>query len=213
VDLYEMYWADLSRLGTGGLRALTSLYQLFFHLGTLAADVVDQAALGRSDQAALGRNGGGGGWRLLQRLHAWLAWLMKGPTALLQLAMLLVVVFGAAALVAEGSQGQLLAAAFGLGSIALLALAVVTWLREAPGWKRSVRVAFLALATPASAATAFFALSALYWVPMIYYGAAALGVALLGAWLIERYGGITNGVRLPGHLLVLATVAMLSVEG
>ncbi len=52
---------------------------------------------------------------------------MKAPTALLQLAMLLVVVFGAAALVAEGSQGQLLAAAIGLGSIALLALAVVAW--------------------------------------------------------------------------------------
>src|SRR4029079_7956502 len=46
VDVYEMYWADLSRLGAGGLRALSALYQLFFHLSTLSADVIDQIALG-----------------------------------------------------------------------------------------------------------------------------------------------------------------------
>jgi hypothetical protein len=90
LDVYEMYWADLSRLSAGGLSALLSLYQLFFHLNTLAADVVDQASLSRN---------GGTAWRLLQRLHAWMAWLLKGPTALLQLAMLLMVPFGTAALV------------------------------------------------------------------------------------------------------------------
>ena len=45
VDVYEMYWADLSRLGEGGLRALTSLYQLFFHINTLGAGIVDQVSL------------------------------------------------------------------------------------------------------------------------------------------------------------------------
>ena len=45
VDLFELYWADLSRLGQGGWRALSALYQLFFHLSTLAADVADQASL------------------------------------------------------------------------------------------------------------------------------------------------------------------------
>ena len=40
VDVYEMYWADLSRLGTGGLRALSSLYQLFFHLNTLGKTAI-----------------------------------------------------------------------------------------------------------------------------------------------------------------------------
>jgi hypothetical protein len=70
VDIFELYWADLSRLGQGGWRALSGLYQLFFHLGTLAADVVDQVSLSVA---------GGTVWRLWQRLHAWLAWLMKGP--------------------------------------------------------------------------------------------------------------------------------------
>ena len=90
------------------MRALSSLYQLFFHLSTLAADLIDQVSLAAN---------GGAAWRLLQRLQAWIAWLMRGPTAVLQLAMLLMVAFGAAALVAPELQGQLLAAAFGLASI------------------------------------------------------------------------------------------------
>ena len=57
VDLYELYWADLSRLGEGGVRALSASYQLFFHLGTLAADIVDQVSLSVR---------GGAAWRLLQ---------------------------------------------------------------------------------------------------------------------------------------------------
>ena len=70
------------------VRALSALYQLFFHLGTLAADIVDQVSLAV---------GGGAAWRVLQRMYAWLAWLMKGPAALVQFAMLLLVLFGAAA--------------------------------------------------------------------------------------------------------------------
>ena len=45
VDLYGLYWADYSRLKPGGIRALSASYQLFFHLSTLARDVVDQVAL------------------------------------------------------------------------------------------------------------------------------------------------------------------------
>ena len=204
LDVYEMYWADLSRLGTGGLRALSSLYQLFFHLSTLAADVVDQVALGAN---------GGRAWRLLQRLHAWMAWLMKGPTALLQLAMLLMVVFGAVALIAPEFRGQLLAAAFGLGSIVLMALAVLAWLRGKPGPARWALLLLLLAATAGSLATAGFALLDYTWVPRIYFGASALAVALLGWYFVERYSGVTQGVRVLGHLVVLATVVMLCVYG
>ena len=204
LDLYEMYWADLSRLGTGGLSALLSLYQLFFHLSTLAADVVDQVALSAK---------GGGGWRLLQRLHAWLAWLMKAPAALLQLAMLLMVAFGAVALVGREIQGQLLAAAFGLGAIVLLALAALGWLRGARGPARWAKLLAPLAAAFASLATALFAVGTEFVPPMLYFGAGALVVALLGSYLVERYSGITEGVRLLGHLVVLATVVVLCIDG
>src|SRR5262249_14654303 len=134
VDMYEMYWADLSRLGKGGLRALSALYQLFFHLSTLAADVVDQISLATH---------GGTGRRLLQRCRPWAAWLMKGPIALLQLPMLLMVAFGTAVLVAPELHDQVLAAAFGLAAVALTALAWLAWLRELSGPRRWMKLAVL----------------------------------------------------------------------
>src|SRR5262249_47284872 len=151
VDIFELYWADLSRLGEGGLRALAALYQLFFHLGTLAADVVDQVSLSV---------GGGPGWRLLQWMHAWLAWLMKGPAALLQLAMLLLVLFGAAGLVSIEQQAQLLAAVFALAAIVLGALAAMAWLRGTSTARRWIRLLPLLAAALGCVAVVFSALSA-----------------------------------------------------
>ena len=199
-----MYWADLSRLGTGGLRTLSSLYQLFFHLSTLAADVVDQVSLS---------TGGGATWRILQSLHAWLAWLMKAPAAIVQLSMLLLVVFGASAFVPPEQQGQLLAALFGVGAIAMAALGTLAWLHGTTVLARWVKLLLLLAGAVASLAAAVVALLAEGWIAMIYFVAGALAIALLGAYLIERYARVTRGVRVLGHLLVVATVIMLCVEG
>ena len=204
VDVYEMYWADLSRLGTGGLRTLSSLYQLFFHLSTLAADVVDQISL---------TTGGGVAWRILQSLHAWLAWLMKAPVAMVQLSMLLLVVFGAAAFVPAQQQGQLLAALFGVGAIALAALGTLAWLRGTSMPTRWAKLLLLSTGAVASVAAAVVSLLSERWIAMTYFGAGALAIALLGAYLIERYARVTRGVRVLGHLLVGATVMTLCVEG
>jgi hypothetical protein len=43
IHIYEMYWADLSRLGTGILRILGEFYQLLFHLSSLGVHAVDSA--------------------------------------------------------------------------------------------------------------------------------------------------------------------------
>jgi hypothetical protein len=203
VDLYEMYWADLSRLGAGGLQALSSMYQMFFHLSTLAADVVDQVSLSAK---------GGAAWRLLQRFHAWLAWLMKGPTALLQLGLLLMVGFGTAALVPRDMQGQLLGATFGLAAIVLAALAGVAFLR-ARGVSRYAKLVLLLAAAALSFTTALFALIDEAWVARLYFAASALGVALAGWYVVERYARVAEGVRVLGRLVVLASVGALCVEG
>jgi hypothetical protein len=204
VDIFELYWADLSRLGEGGLRALTALYQLFFHLSTLAADVVDQVALSV---------GGGAAWRVLQRMHAWLAWWMKGPAALVQLSMLLLVLFGAAALVSPEEQRHVLAALFAVGAIVSSALATLAWLRgTSPAARWATLLLLLAAALVCSVAVAV-ALSADTEVPVMHFGAGALAVSVLGAWLIERYSRITHGVRVLGHLLVAATVIGLCLDG
>ncbi len=49
--------------------------------------------------------------------------------------------------------------------------------------------------------------------PVMHFTAGVLAVAVLGAWLIERYARVTRGVRVLGHLLVVATVIALSLDG
>ena len=204
VDVYEMYWADLSRLGRGGLRALSSLYQLFFHLSTLSADVIDQIALS---------TGAGTAWHTLQRLHAWLAWLMKAPVAIGQLSMLLLVVFGTTAFVAPEQQRQLLAALFGSGALALAALAALAWLRETAVLPRRMKSLLLLAAAAVSFLAAIVVLYAHGWIDTAYFGACALATALVGAYLIERYARVAHGVRVFGHLLIFATIVTLCLQG
>jgi hypothetical protein len=43
VHVHEMYWADLSRLGTGFFRILGEFYQLLFHLSSLGVHAVNSA--------------------------------------------------------------------------------------------------------------------------------------------------------------------------
>ncbi|MGK7895417.1 MAG: hypothetical protein AB4372_17810, partial [Xenococcus sp. (in: cyanobacteria)] len=45
VHIYEMYWGDLSRLGTGFIRIFGELYQLLFHLISIGRPVVDLARI------------------------------------------------------------------------------------------------------------------------------------------------------------------------
>ena len=204
VDIFELYWADLSRLGRGGWRAVSALYQLFFHLNTLAADIVDQVSLSV---------GGGAAWSRLQRMHAWLAWLMKGPAALVQVSMLLLVLFGAAGLVPPDRQAQMLAALFGAGAIAAAALAALAWLRGASPAARWAKLLLLLAVACACFVAVGMALGAETEVPVMHFGASALAIALLGAWLVERYSRITHGVRVLGHALVAGTVIGLCVDG
>ena len=138
---------------------------------------------------------------------------MKAPTALLQLCMLMMVVFGTAALVAPDMQGQLLAAAFGGASIVLLALGVLGWLRAASPVARWAHLILFAAAAIASLVSAVFALNTEVWLHYIYFGATALATALAGSWLVERYSGVAQGVRLLGHVLVVVTVLGLCIDG
>ncbi|MFN0318391.1 MAG: hypothetical protein ACKVQA_25480 [Burkholderiales bacterium] len=55
--------------------------------------------------------------------------MMKGPAALLQLSLFLLVVFGALVLVPAEQQRPLLSALFGAGALLLGILAAVAWLR------------------------------------------------------------------------------------
>jgi hypothetical protein len=75
VDVYEMYWADLSRVGTTALRIFGELYQVLLHLGSLGK----QAA-----SAAVGRQSGVAG-HAYRFGSAGASWLLAAPIAVLNL--------------------------------------------------------------------------------------------------------------------------------
>jgi hypothetical protein len=75
VDVYELHWADLSRVGAGAFRVFGELYQILLHMCRLGTH-------------ALERNGtlhNRTGWRVLQGVQITAAWLLAVPIALLNL--------------------------------------------------------------------------------------------------------------------------------
>lgn len=88
LDVYEMYWADLSRLGSGLLRIFGELYQLFFHLSSLGRNTVDLGAAAHP---------GSGAWRIYRLLQRSCDWTLAVPIGILNLFLpLLVGLFGLA---------------------------------------------------------------------------------------------------------------------
>jgi hypothetical protein len=78
VDVYEMYWADLSRLGTSWWRILGEFYQLLLHIGSLAKHTARASALGDERWVA----------RVFDRSVALASWILAAPIAILNLQML-----------------------------------------------------------------------------------------------------------------------------
>jgi hypothetical protein len=199
VDLYEMYWADYSRLQPGGIRALSAGYQLMFHLNTLARDVVDQVAL------ATGRRG----WlRALQWLHAWSAWLLKGPVALIQLSMLLLVAFGATAFVPLEQRESVLQIGGVAIAILLIGLALLVAQRKNNAVERTR--AALPWAAGAIVCSSIAASAALLEdFDNVYFGAAMLLLTVTDLAVLQRYARTVRSVWTIGVVVVLYTVGTL----
>ena len=77
VHLYEMYWADLSRLSADWLRILGELYQLLLHLGSLARHVAEGVAMRRTGWVATA----------FRFMVDWAAIFLSVPIAILNLAL------------------------------------------------------------------------------------------------------------------------------
>lgn len=121
VDVYEMYWADLSRLASGVPRILTELFTLLFRLSQLGRDAVAAAS---REFAAEGRHVRR--WRAFSAAQAALDWWFAKGLALLTLQLLMM----ALVIVPVG----LVAALPGFAESARDGLAVVLPAAAALGW-------------------------------------------------------------------------------
>lgn len=86
VDVYELYWADLSRLGTGVLRIFSEFYQLLFHLTILGRLTVDLARASPDNKASGAERWT---WSTMSELHATASWVLSVPIALLNVLLVL----------------------------------------------------------------------------------------------------------------------------
>ena len=81
VHVYELYWADLSRVAHGGLRVLGEFYQLLFHASSLGRITLDYAAIEHDYR---------GVWRWLNGTYKWAARLLTVVIPVLSLVLLAV---------------------------------------------------------------------------------------------------------------------------
>jgi hypothetical protein len=90
IDVYEMYWADLSRLSGAIPRIITELFTLVFRLSKLGRGTVDEALGAMNDENTKAP----AGWRWLAFLQTGLDWAFVNLLALLftQLGMLALVI-------------------------------------------------------------------------------------------------------------------------
>lgn len=79
VHLYEMYWADLSRVGRGFFQVFSEFYQILFHLSALGRHTLDMAALEHPEKFQ---------WRCYASLHGWAGRILSIPIPLLNLFLL-----------------------------------------------------------------------------------------------------------------------------
>lgn len=83
VRIYEMYWSDLSRLGTAFTRVFYELYQLLFHLISIGAHNVQSAAINLRETPKVQW-----WWTLLSKAYMGAECLLAWPIALLNLFLL-----------------------------------------------------------------------------------------------------------------------------
>jgi hypothetical protein len=122
VHIYELYWADLSRLKAGIFSIFTELYQLLFHLSSLGVHAINAAALDHPEESR---------WRWLRRSQSWASAVLTVPLPVFNLLMLslLAVVLGLAVLSARSAEVQLGITA-GLFTASLIAVTgVLLWRR------------------------------------------------------------------------------------
>ena len=121
VHVYEMYWADLSRLGTGVLRFFSELYQLLFHSANLGRQTLDYAAIEHDHE---------GLWSGLSGFHRWAVRML---TVVIPVVALVILAIGSTPVVlAAPRQWQTPAAIAMLGAAIALILGLWRYRRGAP---------------------------------------------------------------------------------
>jgi hypothetical protein len=124
VHLYELYWADLSRLKAGLFSIFTELYQVLFHLSSVGTHTIDAAAMHHRSPA----------WKRYRRAQSWASVMLTVPIPLINLFMLAVasVALGLAGLKHAPVPAQTATVGAVLATTFVASLGLWLWKRESP---------------------------------------------------------------------------------
>lgn len=196
IDIYEMYWADMSRLGKGLLRILGEFYQLLFHIGSLGKTTVDLARIARNDAGIL---------PALAFFQSISSWLLALPIALLNL--YLVLIAGGLFLVKIPPELEQAALLTGVGAIAAMIaarLAYERWQFTFGKWATAPIAGFLLGAVVASLLIRWTSANSA-WLTLIWVGM----VLLLADAIAAKYEKLRPGARIVSRISGLAILIVL----
>ncbi len=185
VHVYEMYWADLSRLGTGPVAVFGEVFQILFHLCTLSRHTADAAMLENADVP---------GWRAFSKLTSWAVDALTLWVAALNILLVGVAVTVVASGALWAAQQTAVAARRGEGTVAAVAawtaLGVVAVAALAARWSARGRRRFLpwAVVPLLVPALVVVGLAVERWVPQLRVAERLWG------WLAVVAGGVVAGL-------------------
>jgi hypothetical protein len=205
IDVHELYWADLSRVGAGSLRMLGELYQVLFHVSCLGGHVAAAAAI---DDARHNR-----AWYVLRWAHGQASYVLAVIAPLLNLWMLAAVAAGSAVVAACALPEP----ARAVPALAVLLLAVLGRLAmKRFAWDRPFLLWALVPPVLLAAAAAAYPFAR----PVAPQFTALVAVGLLwvaGRWLVGRYVALRPEAGPFGvwslAVVIGALAAALAVEG
>lgn len=201
VDVYEMYWADLSRLGKGLLRILGEFYQLLFHVSSLGKTTVDLARISCGDAGVFPYLG------FFQSLSSWILVL---PIAILNLYLLLIA--GGLLLVKIPVEFKVVAVIVVSGTLIAIIMARLVYerwwigfwnwsLTQALGFVVGAVVGYVAASQPPSATYSFLTV---LWIFIVLFA-----VDALAARYELRRSGASGVARACGVLVLVVAGAFL----
>ena len=194
VDVHEVYWADLSRLGKGALQIFGELYQIIFHLGRLGHQSADHACRA---------NGATWGWRLYARLVSTAVSVLTEPVPALNLLLFAIALTAVPGLVSDRWRPPVALLVLAGLALALLGLGLFVAARRAQPWAWAVPPLLLIVAC----AAAVLSVSGLplphvgEW-PLLSFEGSLIGFGLVAA--VFR----TYDLRRPGALKTAAVLGL-----
>jgi hypothetical protein len=201
VHVYELYWADLSRLKAGMLSIFTELYQLLFHLPSLGVHTVNAAVLNHPTRD----------WRIFRTLQAMTAGILTIPIPILNLLMFGMVMMAVASNALKNAPAALVLSAAGLGVVLIGGLGGVLWgLLAKKDLKPWIWLSPLALIVVFAAGASYGATKVEGWNyawQIVASCIVALVAGLLSLWILAIYDRRRPGALKWTGILALAVLA------